>query len=188
MDKMQNTPTTKVSRKDYYLNIANAVSKRSTCLRRQYGAIIVKNDEIISTGYNGAPRGQTDCFQLGKCNRDAHGCAPRTGYEYCPSVHAEMNAVIHAARKDSYGGTLYIVGTEYSTVDLTAEHPAMRFADPCTCTYCKRMMLNAGIADVYGVSPDGNIVYIDIYAGNTLSVPPIIIVSKYLFTQGYVLD
>lgn len=120
---------------EYYLKIALTVSKRSTCLRRQYGAIIVKNDEIISTGYNGAPRGKKNCCDIGTCPRKdlEHG----TNYEICKSVHAEMNAIISAARKDMIGSTLYLAGTENGKVI---------HAEPCSI--CKRLIKNAGIEKV----------------------------------------
>ena len=90
----------RTSKENYYLNIADAVLNRSTCLRRKYGAIIVRNDEIISTGYNGAPRGRVNCTELGRCTRDELGIPSGQRYELCRSVHAEANAIISAARRD----------------------------------------------------------------------------------------
>ena len=102
----------RISKVEYYLNIAEAVSARSTCLRRQYGAVIVKNDEIIATGYNGAPRGTSNCCELGGCWRDLHGVPHGERYEACRSVHAEQNAIISASRQEMIGSTLYLVGIE----------------------------------------------------------------------------
>ena len=92
---------------NYYLDIADAVLRRSTCLRRQYGAIIVSNDEIVSTGYNGAPRGRLNCADIGRCTREEMRIPSGQRYELCRSVHAEANAIISAARRDCIGATLY---------------------------------------------------------------------------------
>ena len=102
----------RVSKKDYYLDIAAAVAKRSTCLRRQYGAVIVKNDEIVATGYNGAPRGEDNCCDVGVCWREAHGIPHGEQYEKCVAVHAEQNAILSASRRDMMGSTLYLAGFE----------------------------------------------------------------------------
>ena len=88
----------RINKLEYYLGIAEQVAKRSTCLRRQYGAVIVKNDEIISTGYNGAPRGMTNCCDSGECWRKANGIPHGTQYEACVAVHAEQNAISSASR------------------------------------------------------------------------------------------
>ena len=106
------------NKKNYYLDIAEATISRSTCLRRQYGAIIVKNDEIISTGYNGAPRGRKNCCDLGSCKREAMQVPRGERYELCRSVHAEANAIISAARRDMVGGTLYLSGRDTATGEL----------------------------------------------------------------------
>ena len=130
----------RMSKDKYYLNIADAVLDRSTCLRRKYGAIIVKNDEIISTGYVGAPRGRQNCCDLGYCTREKLNVPRGERYELCRSVHAEMNAIIHAARSEMLGATLYLVGRDMSTGEI------MRDAN--SCTMCKRMIINAGISQV----------------------------------------
>lgn len=123
---------------EYYIGIAAAVSKRSTCLRRQYGAVIVNNDEIISTGYNGSPRGGVNCCDIGTCNRIGH--AHNDGdYSKCCSVHAEMNAIISASRAEMLGGTLYLYGEENSKV-IKAE----------PCPICERLIKNAGIERIVG--------------------------------------
>lgn len=127
---------TRPSHKDYYLDIARAVSRRSTCLRRQYGAVIVNRDEIIATGYNGAPRGCENCCDIGKCLRE--GYAHNDGnYGNCRSVHAEMNAIISASRQEMIGATLYLAGFEDGKA-IAAE----------PCPICKRLIINAGIAEV----------------------------------------
>ncbi len=105
----------RISKENYYLNIAQTVLERATCLRRVYGAIIVKNDEIISTGYNGAPRGRKNCMDLGYCTREAMQVPRGERYELCRSVHAEANAIISASRRDMVGGTLYLVGRNAQT-------------------------------------------------------------------------
>ena len=115
----------RMSKDKYYLNIADAVLDRSTCLRRKYGAIIVKNDEILSTGYNGAPRGRVNCSELGYCNREQLNIPSGQRYELCRSVHAEANAIISAARRDMIGGTLYLVGRDAAT-DHQLRHHARR--------------------------------------------------------------
>ena len=126
------------SKKDYYLGIAKAVSARSTCLRRQYGAVIVKDDEIIATGYNGSPRGTTNCSDSGECWRAANGIPHGQQYEKCVAVHAEENAIISAARRDMIGAILYLYGEENGkSID----------AEPCEI--CRKLILNAGIGLVY---------------------------------------
>ena len=132
-----------MERKDkinYYLDIAETVSERSTCLRRQYGAIIVVNDEIVSTGYNGAPRGRQNCIDTGFCTRESLKIPSGERYELCRSVHAESNAIISAARKDMLGGTMYLVGREVQTEEL--------LNDTSSCSMCRRMIINAGITNV----------------------------------------
>ena len=126
----------RISKTDYYLGIAEQVSKRSTCLRRQYGAVIVKNDEVISTGYNGAPRGVTNCCDSGECWREANGIPHGTQYEACVAVHAEQNAIISASRQEMLGATLYLVGFENGKRMETGVKP---------CAICERMIRNAGI-------------------------------------------
>ena len=130
----------RMSKDKYYLNIADAVLDRSTCLRRKYGAIIVKNDEILSTGYNGAPRGRVNCSELGYCNREQLNIPSGQRYELCRSVHAEANAIISAARRDMIGGTLYLVGRDAATGAL--------LHDTTSCAMCRRMIINAGLEKV----------------------------------------
>ena len=127
----------RIDKENYYLDIAETVLERSTCLRRCYGAIIVKNDEIVSTGYNGAPRGRKNCMDLGYCTREALNIPSGERYELCRSVHAEMNAIISAARRDTLGSTLYLAGREASNGEL------LRHAT--SCSMCRRLIINAGI-------------------------------------------
>lgn len=126
----------RISKTDYYLSIAEQVAKRSTCLRRQYGAVIVKNDEIISTGYNGAPRGTKNCCDMGECWREANDIPHGTQYEACVAVHAEQNAIISASRQEMLGATLYLAGFENGEKMATGVKP---------CVICERMIRNAGI-------------------------------------------
>lgn len=125
---------------NYYLDMADVARERGTCLRRNYGAVIVKNDVIVSTGYVGAPRGRANCIDLGTCIRQKMGIPRGERYEFCRSVHAEANAIIHASREQMLGSTLYLVGREASTGEL--------IPDANSCTMCKRMIINAGIAQV----------------------------------------
>ena len=127
----------RIDKENYYLDIAETVLERSTCLRRCYGAIIVKNDEIVSTGYNGAPRGRKNCMDLGYCTREALNIPSGERYELCRSVHAEMNAIISAARRDTLGSTMYLAGRQAATGEL------LRHAT--SCTMCRRLIINAGI-------------------------------------------
>ncbi len=125
---------------NYYLDIAETVMKRGTCLRRNYGSIIVKNDEILSTGYVGAPRGRANCIDLGYCMRDKLQIPRGERYEMCRSVHSEVNAIISAARRDMIGSTLYLVGREVKTDSYILKANS--------CAMCKRVIINAGIATV----------------------------------------
>lgn len=125
---------------NYYLDIAQTVAERSTCLRRCYGAILVRNDEIISTGYNGAPRGRKNCADLGTCTREAMKIPSGERYELCRSVHAEANCIISAARRDTLGGTLYLACRDPQTGAL--------IPNSTSCTMCRRLIINAGIAQV----------------------------------------
>ena len=128
----------RISKRDYYLQIADAVSKRSTCIRRQYGAVIVKNDEIVSTGYNGSVRGDVNCCDTGQCERERQGVKPGERYELCKSVHAEQNAIISAGREKTIGATLYLSGTE----------DGKRLINCQPCAMCDRFIRNAGISSV----------------------------------------
>lgn len=133
---------TRISKDEYYLGIAKAVSKRSTCLKRRYGCVIVNNDEIIATGYNGAPRGETNCCDTDECKRMN---VPHNSGDYsdCYSVHAEQNAMLSASRKEMIGATLYLVGEEF--YDAYDRDIWEEVKDAIPCSICKRMIKNAGI-------------------------------------------
>ena len=128
-------------KENYYLDIAGTVMLRSTCRRRKYGAIIVLNDEIIATGYNGAPRGRKNCLDRGVCMRDELGIPSGERYELCRSVHAEANAIISAARRDMIGATLYLTGCDAKNGEL--------LGDTTSCTMCRRLIINSGIEKTY---------------------------------------
>lgn len=125
---------------NYYLDIAETVAKRSTCLRRHYGAVIVNHDEIVSTGYVGAPRGRKNCSDLNRCIRTELKIPRGERYELCRSVHAEANAIISASREKMIGAALYLVGREAATGEYVANSNS--------CSMCKRMIINAGIETV----------------------------------------
>ncbi len=139
----------RTSADQYYLNIAREVAGRATCLRRRFGAVIVKQKQIVSTGYNGAPRGTANCSDLNSCLRNELGAKPGEHYEWCRSVHGEANAIIHASRFDMIGATLYLVGIETQNGAIVAQ------AEPCRM--CKRMIINAGIESVVVQAGDGEI-------------------------------
>ena len=130
----------RVSKENYYLDIAQTVAERCTCLRKRYGAIIVKNDVILSTGYNGAPRGRKNCIDLHYCMRNKLNIPSGERYEMCRSVHAEANAIINASREQMLGSTLYMVCTDPMSEELVA--------GTNSCMMCKRMIINAGIDKV----------------------------------------
>ena len=131
---------------NYYLDIAASVSERSTCLRRHYGCVIVKNDEIISTGYNGAPRGRKNCDDLGFCYREQMDIPRGERYELCRSVHAEQNAIISASRNELIDADLYMVGINAKTGEI---EPKSTY-----CMMCKRVVINSGIKRVIVREPD----------------------------------
>lgn len=132
---------------NYYLDIAETILERGTCIRRNFGAIIVKNDSIVSTGYTGAPRGRKNCSDLNYCVREQLNIPRGERYELCRSVHAEANAIIAASRNDMIGATLYLVGKDAKSGDLVEA--------PSSCSMCKRMIINAGIKNVIVRNSDG---------------------------------
>lgn len=132
-----------ISKETYYLGVALAVAQRSTCLRRKYGAVIVKNDEIIATGYNGSPRGKVQCSDTGVCWRKEHNIPHGEQYEKCVSVHAEQNAIISASRSEMIGSTMYLVGIEDG--ELIPGVP---------CDICRRMIENAGISGLVTIGDE----------------------------------
>lgn len=130
----------RVDKNNYYLDIAESVAKRSTCLRKGYGAVIVKNDEILSTGYNGAPRGRKNCSDLCSCIRNELNVPRGERYELCRSVHAEANAIISASRQEMIDSTLYLVGLDISSNEYVK--------NSSSCSMCKRLVINSGIDKV----------------------------------------
>lgn len=144
--------STRVSKEEYYLNIAEAVAARSTCLRRKYGVVIVKNDEIVATGYNGSPRGEPNCCDTLKCVREDLAVPKGERYELCVSLHAEDNAITSAGRSRCQGATLYIVGIDCKSG---------MYASPDPCMMCRRKIVNAGIVNVIGrAQSSGTVTYI----------------------------
>lgn len=125
---------------NYYLDIAQTVSQRGTCLRRKFGAIIVKNDSIVSTGYAGAPRGRQNCCDRGTCLREEMAIPRGERYELCRSVHAEANAIIAASREEMLDADLYLACTDPKTGES--------IGGTTSCQMCKRMVINAGIKRV----------------------------------------
>ena len=123
---------------NYYLDIAEVVAQRATCLRRRYGAVIVKNDEVVASGYNGAPRGRKNCSDLGRCLRQEQNIKSGERYELCRSVHAEANACLSAGRKNCIGATIYLTGLEGD-----------KYAKAECCIMCKRYLINSGIESVF---------------------------------------
>ena len=130
----------RVSKHNYYLDIAQTVAERGTCLRKLFGAIIVKDDVIVSTGYNGAPRGRKNCTDMNVCMRDKLNIPRGERYELCRSVHAEANAIIAAARERMLGSTLYMVCIDPKTGEIVS--------GTSSCMMCKRQIINAGISTV----------------------------------------
>ena len=130
----------RIDKVNYYLDIAETVLERSTCAREHVGALIARNDEIIATGYNGAPRGRANCVDLGYCSREAMQVPRGERYELCRSVHAEANAIISAQRRDMVGATIYLVGRDARSGEL--------LHDATSCPMCRRMIINAGIDEV----------------------------------------
>ena len=125
---------------NYYLDLADVVSQRGTCLRKRYGAVIVKNDEVIATGYVGAPRGRKNCTDINRCIREEMKIPRGERYELCRSVHVEANAIISAEREKMIGSTMYLSGREVSTGEYVHNSNS--------CSMCKRMIINAGIKQV----------------------------------------
>lgn len=132
---MKNRPT----KEEYYIEIASIILKRGTCLRRNYGAVIVNNDQIVGTGYTGSPRGSENCCDKGTCLREQLSISPGERYELCQSVHAEMNAVISAGRERTIGATIYVVGKDMKTGKVIGTPP---------CDLCYRVCKNAGISTI----------------------------------------
>ncbi len=139
---------------NYYLDIAQTVLERSTCLRKKYGAVIVQNDEIVSTGYNGAPRGRANCTDLEYCVRQKLGIPRGQNYEICRSVHAEANAIISASRRETLNATLYMACRDAESGELVP--------DTTSCSMCKRIIINAGIRTVVVRNTESDYTIIDV--------------------------
>jgi dCMP deaminase len=143
------------SKDEYYWNIAREVAGRATCLIAKFGAVIVNNDVIISTGYVGAPRGTKSCIERGYCIRRRDGIPSGTNYERCASVHAEMNAMLHASRTDMIGGTMYLFGAKrIDGEDI--------MVDSLPCLICKKMILNSGVSKFVSNKSSGNLEVFDV--------------------------
>ena len=149
---------------NYYLDISQTVAERGTCLRRNFGAILVKNDEIIATGYNGAPRGRKNCSDIGECKREKLGVPKGQRYELCRSVHAEANCIISASRHDMIGPALYLACLDAKTGQL--------YGDVEPCSMCKRQIINAGIETVYirVTSSDYRVIHVSDWVANDESL------------------
>ena len=156
----------RIDKENYYLDIAATVLERSTCMRRFYGAIIVQHDEIVSTGYNGAPRGRKNCLDLGYCTREAMKIPSGERYELCRSVHAEANAIISAARSEVLGATLYMVCKDPKTGALIPHSTS--------CSMCRRLIINAGIKRVVirNTETDYSVVEVEDWVREDDSLPP----------------
>lgn len=152
-DKNKRNIKMRISKDEYYLGIAEAVSRRSTCLRIHYGSVMVKHDRIISTGYNGSPTGAPNCDEIGECYRVKNNIPHFTRYETCESVHSEMNAIINASRPDMIDSTLYLVGKDVSSET---------FVEADCCPMCRRAIINAGIKQVVFRTKDGGMRKIDV--------------------------
>ncbi len=137
---------------NYFIEIAKVVSSRSTCLRRKYGAVIVKDRVIVSTGYNGSPRGMVNCIDTGKCTRKELNIPSGERYELCEAVHAEQNAIVNAPPERMKGSTIYIAGFEEDK----------SFASGTPCKLCDRMIRNAQITEVVYLNRSGGIERINV--------------------------
>ena len=155
----------RVSKENYYLDIAQTVSARGTCLRRKFGVIIVKNDSIVSTGYAGAPRGRLNCCDRGVCLRDQLNIPRGERYELCRSVHAEANAIISAARRDTMGATIYMACKDPDSGEL--------IPDSTSCSMCRRLIINAGIDRVVirNTEKDYSVVHVEDWIREDDSLP-----------------
>lgn len=158
----------RTDKKNYYLDIAETVLERGTCLRRNFGAIIVKNDQIVSTGYTGAPRGRKNCIDIGFCVREKNNIPRGERYELCRSVHAEANAIIHASRDAMIGSTLYLVGKDAKTNEYVE--------NACACSMCKRLIINAGIKKIIirNTKDKFTAIYVDEWVQNDESLDAIL--------------
>ena len=132
--------TKRISKIDTYLNVAEAFAYRSTCIKRKYGAVIVKDDVVISTGYNGSPRGYDNCCDIGECPRIKLGMHQGEGYGLCRAIHAEQNALLNCSREQTIGADLYLAGINPGDNSVHRAKP---------CPICSRLIIQAGIKNVY---------------------------------------
>ena len=142
----------RISKIDAYLNCAETFAYRSTCLKRKYGAVLVKDDAVISTGYNGSPRGFENCCDLGECPRIRRNLHQGEGYSICSAIHAEANALLNCSREQTLGADLYLTGINPGDCSIHQAKP---------CPLCSRMIIQAGIQNVYlrqGEGPDNYMV------------------------------
>lgn len=145
----------RISKDDYYLEIAHVVAERSTCLRRHYGAVVVNHDEIVATGYNGSARGDANCCDIyEECPRK-HKAHNSGDYGDCPAVHAEQNALLSVSRKDTIGATLYLNGNEVVADSNESGYQKIPMSKCSPCPICERMIHNSGIVRVVG--PQGTV-------------------------------
>ena len=144
----------RISKADAYLNCAENFAFRSTCIKRKYGAVIVKNDAVISTGYNGSPRGYENCCDIGVCPRIERNMHQGEGYDLCRAIHAEENALLNCSRDQTIGADLYLVG-------INPEDSSIHQAKPCPL--CARKIIQAGIRNVFLRQGEG--------ADNNVSIP-----------------
>lgn len=144
---------TRISKENYYMNIAREVASRATCFRMHHGAIIVKDDQIIATGYNGAPRKTKDCLERDNCLRNELGILSGQRYEICRSVHSEQNAIINAARAgvSLLGGTIYLYSVRIN------EKGDESIIDALPCFICKKMIINSGVEFLIACRKNGKL-------------------------------
>ena len=147
----------RVSKVDTYLNCSEVFAYRSTCLKRKYGAVIVKDDVVISTGYNGSPRGCENCCDLGECKRIKMNMHQGEGYGICKAVHAEANALLNCSREQTIGADIYLTGINPKDASIHAAKP---------CPLCARMIIQAGIKNVYLRQGEGADNYLTVSAKN----------------------
>ncbi len=146
----------RISKEDMYLNCAETFAYRSTCLKRKYGAVIVKDDAVISTGYNGSPRGYANCCDVGQCPRMERRMHQGEGYGICRAIHAEANALLNCSRQQTMGAVLYLTGINPSDNSIHRAKP---------CPLCARSIIQAGIEKVVLRTGDGPDNYVVVKAG-----------------------
>ncbi len=141
----------RISKINTYLNVAETFAYRSTCIKRKYGAVIVKDDAVVSTGYNGSPRGFENCCDIGRCPRIEKDLHQGQGYDICRAIHAEQNALLNCSREQTLGADLYLAG-------VNPEDNSVHQAKPCPL--CARMIIQAGIRNVIMRTGKGEDAYV----------------------------